>query len=174
MDIDFSSLVTEILQEAAIELKLFFTNLVRSERMIESGEYSDNPEEAAQMQVEIDATEVELHVEGTSISAKIITSGSNYDKISTEGQGESYSGGQNGLVTKPDETVVPSKVVPQFWGQPVLDSAEPPSVWKENSIKKMNSLLPSQLEDYVKSRLGEKLPPVIGKYFSSMLTGGVT
>lgn len=173
MDIDFSSIAFELLSEAATDLKLFFGNLVRSERMKDSGEYSDNPEEAAQMQAEIDATDVEFEVEGSSIAVKIVTSGSEYDKVSTEGKPESYSGGQGGIVTLPDGSTVRSEVNPNLWGQPVPDSAEPPSVWKDNAIKMIQSLLPQQIKDYVTERIGSKIAPVIGQFLSSKLAGGV-
>ena len=173
MDIDFTSALSEVLQEAASALKDFFSNLVRSERMKESGEYLDNPEEAAQMEAEINATGVDFYIDGSSISVKIVTSESLYDKVSTEGKEESYSGGQGGSVTLPDGTVVDSEVPQQLWGQPVPNSAEPPSVWKENAITMIKSLLPDQLRDYVKSHLGGKIAPVIGQHLSSALSGGV-
>ena len=173
MDTDLTGVIHEILTEFAAEAKLFFTNLVRSERMKDAAEYSDNPEEATQMDAEINATEFELEVEGSSLVGRIKTSGSDYDKVSTEGKPESYSGGQGGMVTLPNGEVVPSEVNPNFWGQPVPDSAEPPSQWKENATKMIQSLLPGQLSDFVKSRLGDKIAPLIGRMLTPQLTGGV-
>ena len=173
MDTDFSDIISDLLNEAVNDLKTFFVNIVRSERMKESDEYSDNPEESAQMQEEIDATDIRFEVSGTQVMAEIVTSGSAYDKISTEGKEISYSGGQNGIVTYPDGHKEPSKVPVSLQGQPVPDSEEPKSVWKENAIKIIKSLLPGQIRDYLQAKLGERIAPIIGQMLSSQLAGGV-
>ena len=125
------------------------------------------------MQAEIDSTDVDISVEGNTVSVKIVTSGSEYDKVSTEGKPEAFSGGQGGTVTLPDGSTVTSNVPPELWGQPVPNSAEPPSVWKDNAIKMIQSLLPGQIKDYITGKLGSKIAPVIGQFLSSQLAGGV-
>lgn len=176
MDIDMDSYVNELLQDFISEYKQTYDQLVQRERIEDETavkEYQENDEELAQFVEEVQDTHFDMQAEGTSLRGEIITSGSMFDTITTEGKGESYSGGTNGVVTYPDEHTEPSPVPIQMQGQPVPNSADPPSLWKENAKIKIQSLLPGDLSEYVKSRLGEKIAPAIGELLSKQLAGGV-
>ena len=147
MDIDLSFLAGPI-----SALSQFFTNLAQSERSKEAGEYKDNAEEAAATDAEIAATKVIVSFDGHTVRLQLITSGSMWDSISTEGKGTALIGGSGGTVTEPDGSTRQSNVPPQLWGTTTVeDSAEPASPWRDNFMKMVQTLLPSQVQDIISS-----------------------
>lgn len=167
MDIDLSFLSGPIQG-----LSSFFTSLAQSERSKESNEYKDNPEEAAAMDAEISATQVSVSFNGNEVSLQLITSGSLWDDVSTEGKGTAYIGGSDGIVTDPDGSTRMSNVPEQLWGtRPVEDSSEPSSPWKSNFITMAQSLLPGLVQEIIassKSQIAEAAKPEVIK-----MLGGV-
>lgn len=168
MDIDLSFLAGPI-----SELSSFFTNLAQSERSKESGEYKDNPEEAAAMDQEISNTKVDVIFDGSNVTLQLSTSGSLWDDVSTEGKGTAYIGGDSGTVTEPDGSTRMSNVPEQLWGtRPVEDSSEPASPWKENFRKMAESLLYGQVEDIIqsaKAQIAEAAKPGIMNMIGGIL-----
>lgn len=160
MDIDLSFLAGPI-----SGLSTFFTNLARSERSKEAGEYKDNAEEAAATDEEISATQVTVSFDGKKVKLSLETSGSMWDSVTTGGKGIAMIGGQGGTVTEPDGSTRMSNVPPQLWGtRPVDDSAEPASLWKENFMKMAESLLPGLVQDIIassKAMIADAIKPQI-------------
>ena len=167
MDIDLSFLAGDV-----EGLSSFFTSLAQSERSKEADEYRDNPAEAAAMDAEIAATKFVVSFSGNTVTGEIITSGSLYDGVSTEGKGEAYIGGSGGIVTDPDGSTRMSNVPPQLWGTSVVEgSAEPSSPWKENVMTMVESLLPGLVGDVMnahRQEIAEAAKPEIAE-----MLGGV-
>lgn len=168
---DINDAFAPIVESGVEEIASFLTQIAQHERMEDSTEYMDNPEESAQMEEEIKATYVKGEADGMTAKFSLVTSGSEYDKVTTEGKPESYSGGQEGMVTLVTGEEVPSKVNPNLWGQPVPDSAEPPSVWKDNYEKIAGSLASQQMSDYIREHASKALTPVIANAIQSRLGG---
>lgn len=168
MDIDLSFLAGPI-----SALSQFFTNLARSERSKEAGEYKDNAEEASATDAEISATKVIVSFDGKTVRLQLLTSGSMWDSVTTEGKGTALVGGSGGIVTEPDGSTRPSNVPSQLWGTTTVDdSAEPSSVWKENFIMMAETILPSEVQEILasnKSSIAEAVKPQI----LSMLGGAL-